>query len=275
MEEKEHQYHILPPSPWPIYAAFCAFVFALSLIAIMHGWPYRKEAAIISSLLVLSAMFFWWRSVISEAIKEKAHNFVVQKGLKIGMALFILSELMFFFVFFWSFFKAWLYPIHTVEELWATSKLLTWPPKGIEPLDVWNIPFTNTLILLLSGTTVTWAHYSVLENNKSNVVKALAITVFLALCFTCLQAYEYYHAAFSFKEEGYKSIYSSNFYMATGFHGLHVIIGTIFLTVCLIRAIKNQFSVENHLGLEFAAWYWHFVDVIWLFLFVFVYWLSS
>jgi len=186
-----------------------------------------------------------------------------------GMALFILSEVMFFFAFFFAYFKASLMPVDIFNfDTYSVLAAGVWPPEGVKTFDPWDIPFMNTLILLLSGTTVTWAHHSLLHNNQKGLIQGLACTVFLGVCFTALQAYEYSHAAFGFTD----GIYPSNFYMATGFHGFHVIIGTIFLAVCLVRAIKGQLTIKGHLGLEFAAWYWHFVDVVWLFLFICVYW---
>jgi cytochrome c oxidase subunit 3 len=219
-------------------------------------------------LLVLFTMFVWWRDVVKEGRVDKAHTELVRKGLSIGMALFILSEVMFFFAFFWSFFKASLFPEMVLDGgVWPIKDGI-WPPEGIETFDPWSIPLMNTLVLLLSGTTVTWAHHALLENNKKEMVQGLTITVILGFIFSCLQAFEYYHAPFKFTD----GIYASNFYMATGFHGAHVLIGTIFLTVCLFRARKGHFEKGNgHLGFEFAAWYWHFVDVVWLFLYVFVY----
>ncbi|MGZ7210052.1 MAG: cytochrome c oxidase subunit 3, partial [Methanobacterium sp.] len=204
---------------------------------------------------------------VKEGLIGKHHTNVVRNGLKIGMALFILSEVMFFGAFFGGFFKSRLDPVHILDGVWAVKEGI-WPPAGIHTFDPWDIPFLNTLILLLSGCTVTWAHYSLLENNKKDLVKALTITVALGFIFTLFQAYEYHHAPFKFSD----GIYPSNFFMATGFHGFHVIVGTIFLAVCLFRARKGHFEAGNgHLGFEFAAWYWHFVDVVWLFLFVFIY----
>jgi cytochrome c oxidase subunit 3 len=173
------------------------------------------------------------------------------------MALFIASEVMFFSAFFWAFFTSSLFPVGGV-----------WPPKGIHPFDPFEFPFLNTLILLLSGTTVTWAHHSLLEGNQKGLVQGLTVTVLLGLSFTCVQGYEYAHAAFTFTG----GIYPSTFFMATGFHGFHVIIGTCFLAVCLWRAQRGDFTPTHHFGLEAAAWYWHFVDVVWLFLFVCIYW---
>jgi cytochrome c oxidase subunit 3 len=174
---------------------------------------------------------------------------------------------MFFFAFFFAFFHEVIFPVDQLDGVWSVGNGV-WPPVHIKTLDPWSLPFMNTLILLLSGTTVTWAHYAMLENNRSDMIRGLGYTIGLGLFFSCVQAYEYIHASFKFTE----GVYPSIFYMATGFHGLHVFIGTIFLAVCWIRAKNGHFDKGNgHLGFEFAAWYWHFVDVVWLFLFVFVY----
>jgi cytochrome c oxidase subunit 3 len=215
---------------------------------------------------VLYCMFGWWRDVIREGMVDHAHTVPVQRGLRFGMGLFITSEVLFFAAFFWAFFGASTLPREPLTDVW-TIKEGIWPPKGIHPFDPWHLPFLNTLILLLSGTTVTWAHAALLSGDRKNLIQGLWYTVILGALFTACQAYEYTHAAFGFKD----TVYASTFFMATGFHGLHVIIGTIFLAVCLVRAYKNQFSPQHHLGFEFAAWYWHFVDVVWLFLFIFVY----
>jgi cytochrome c oxidase subunit III len=207
--------------------------------------------------MVLGTMAVWWRDVIREATFQGYHTPVVQLGLRYGMALFIASEVMFFAAFFWAFFTSSLFPVGGV-----------WPPAGIHPFNPFEFPFLNTLILLLSGTTVTWAHHSLLEGNQKGLVQGLTVTVLLGISFTCVQAYEYSHAAFTFSG----GIYPSTFFMATGFHGFHVIIGTTFLAVCLWRAQRGDFTPTHHFGLEAAAWYWHFVDVVWLFLFVCIYW---
>ena len=277
MGKPKHDFHLVDPSPMPILAAMATFFMFLGFTNQIHGWGFGLLHSMIGIGTVTAVAIFWWRDVIKEAITDKAHTLVVQKGLSLGMGLFIFSEVMFFFTFFWSFFKAWLDPVMIIEDLWASSAGLDigWPPEGIQTFDAFTIPFINTLILLLSGTTVTWAHHSMLTDGK-DTVKALTITVILGIIFSCLQAVEYMHATFAFAEEGTKAIYSSNFYMATGFHGLHVILGTIFLIVCLFRAKKGHFGKNKpNLCFEFAAWYWHFVDVVWLFLFVFVYWLSA
>lgn len=268
----KHDYHLVDPSPWPIVGAFSALALFVGVVMFLHGYTAGKILLPAGLLMVILTLYVWWKDVVKEGLVEKHHTSVVRHGLRLGMALFISSEVMFFFVFFWSFFKFSLAPelVFDGTHIFETGSTViagTWPPSGIETFDPWDIPFINTLILLLSGTTVTWAHYALLNNNQRDLVRGLTITVILGVIFTCLQVYEYHHATFGFKE----GIYPSNFYMATGFHGAHVLIGTIFLAVCLIRAKKGQLSPEGHLGFEFAAWYWHFVDVVWLFLFAFIY----
>jgi cytochrome c oxidase subunit 3 len=228
---------------------------AIGGVLFMHGYGYTL--LILGAIGVLLTMAVWWRDVINEATFQGYHTPVVQIGMRYGMALFIASEVMFFSAFFWAFFTSSLYPVGGV-----------WPPAGIHPFNPFEFPFLNTLILLLSGTTVTWAHHSLLEGNQKGLVQGLTVTVLLGLSFTCVQAYEYAHAAFTFSG----GIYPSTFFMATGFHGFHVIIGTTFLAVCLWRAQRGDFTPTHHFGLEAAAWYWHFVDVVWLFLFVCIYW---
>lgn len=262
-----HPYHLVDPSPWPALGAFSLLTLALGGAMFMHHKPGGHVVPLIGLAGVLYTMFVWWRDVIKEGMFDNAHTKAVRTGLRFGMALFIVSEVLFFAAFFWSFFNASTLPkLPITDDIWKITAG-TWPPAGIKPFDPMHLPFLNTLILLLSGTTVTWAHHAILNRNMKNAVTALYYTVGLGISFTALQAWEYTHAAFGFKD----GVYASNFFMATGFHGFHVIVGTIFLTVCLIRAKKNQFTPEHHLGFEFAAWYWHFVDVVWLFLFVFVY----
>jgi cytochrome c oxidase subunit 3 len=207
----------------------------------------------------------WWRDVIHEG-RTGHHTDVVSKGLRIGMALFITSEVLFFFAFFWAYFWGALYPPETTEGY-------QWLPEGAHPVETWDIPFLNTMILLLSGCTVTWAHHAIREDDNRTGFKALALTVALGVIFTAFQAYEYVHTIFS--PVGFQissGIFGSTFYMATGFHGFHVMIGTSFLAVCMMRAWYGHFRADKHVGLEAAAWYWHFVDVVWLFLFAWVYW---
>ena len=254
----KHPYHLVDPSPWPIVGAFSALVMAIGAVMFMHeGGPWILVAGL---AMVLFTMAMWWRDVVREAQGGACHTPVVQLGLRYGMVLFIASEVMFFAAFFWAFFNASLFPTEALGGVW--------PPAGIESFDPWSLPLLNTVILLTSGVTVTWAHHALREGNREQLILGLLITVLLGLTFTGLQAVEYLEAPFSFRE----GIYPSTFFMATGFHGFHVIVGTIFLTVCLVRSIKGHFTPKQHFGFEAAAWYWHFVDVVWLFLFVAVYW---
>jgi cytochrome c oxidase subunit III len=267
MEAKTHPFHLVDLSPWPILSAFSLLFLASGGVMVMHHYSFAWPVLILGCMSVLFCMYSWWRDVIKEGVVDGAHTEPVRMGLRIGMALFILSEVMFFFAFFFSFFKFSLFPVGILEGVWIKAEGI-WPPAGIETFDPWHLPFMNTLILLLSGTTVTWAHYAILENNQKDAAEALGYTVFLGAFFSIMQAFEYHHASFGFKD----GVYAANFYMATGFHGAHVMIGTIFLAVCYFRTIKGHFAAgKGHLGFEFAAWYWHFVDVVWLFLFAFVY----
>ncbi len=265
--KQSHPYHLVDPSPLPLLASLCAFMLVGGAALFMHDHAPGQYVMIAGFLGVLACMYAWWKTVIREGIVGKHHTGVVQRGLRMGMVLFILSEVMFFSAFFWAFFNASLFPRLPLEDTWDIFAGI-WPPEGIVTFDAWDLPFINTLILLLSGTTVTWAHHALLEGNNRGLVQGLACTVALGVLFTLTQAYEYHHAAFGFTD----GVYASAFYMATGFHGVHVIIGTIFLAVCLVRATRGTLTKDGHLGLEFAAWYWHFVDVVWLFLFVCVYW---
>ncbi|MCH7806161.1 MAG: cytochrome c oxidase subunit 3, partial [Proteobacteria bacterium] len=229
-------------------------------------------------VLVLATMALWWRDVVREATFEHRHTPVVTLHHRYGMALFIASEVMFFVAFFWAFFNASLFPTAATEvpgwmeqTFWAPLVAGQWPPVGVVPFETFDVPFLNTLVLLSSGCTVTWAHHAMLEGNRKGLKLGLWCTVLLGILFTSLQAYEYSHAAFGFGGD----IYGSTFFMATGFHGFHVIIGTVFLSVCLYRAYIGHFTPKQHFGFEAAAWYWHFVDVVWLFLFTSIYWWGS
>ena len=270
-----HDYHLVDPSPWPIVGTFAGASFFFGFILFMHPnffgdgmqgtleglGPWLLAPGI---LLLFVTGWFWWRDVIREAEFQGFHTPVVQLGMRYGMALFICSEVMFFAAFFWAFFDASLFPKELPYEIPGG----VWPPKGVVPFEAFELPFMNTLILLTSGVTVTWAHHALIEGNRKALLQGLGLTILLGICFTSLQAYEYSHAGFSFSG----GIYGSTFFMATGFHGFHVIIGTTFLTVCFFRARAGHFKPEHHFGFEAAAWYWHFVDVVWLFLFICVYW---
>jgi len=270
----KHDYHLVNPSPWPLVGSVFAFILAIGLVVVMKGLVLDQESPLhfflgqgqpwllgLGGLGIAYTMIGWWLDVIKES-REGDHTPVVEIGLRYGMILFIASEVMFFVAWFWIFFEAAIFHDARLTEGWQQ-----WPPEGIETFDPFHIPLMNTLVLLLSGTTVTWAHHAIQIGDRKNAKIALGLTIFLGLCFTALQVYEYAHAAFGFSG----SLYGAAFFMATGFHGAHVIIGTIFLTVCFLRLMAGQFTPEKHFGFEAAAWYWHFVDVVWLFLFTFVY----
>ena len=289
-----HDYHLVNPSPWPLVSSFAVTVMMVGAVVWMKGLVGDDAGPVASALLgegekalfiagfvgVLVSMFAWWADVIKES-KAGDHTPVVSIGLRYGMVLFIASEIMFFAAFFWMFFEMAIFNEARANipevALWADTATAwsTWPPKGIETLEAWQLPLLNTVILLLSGTTVTWAHHALQVGDRSAAKTGLLITVALGVLFTAVQAYEYYHIVHEnlfFNEEAANSgLYGSIFFMATGFHGFHVLIGTIFLAVCLFRLYAGQMSPAKHFGFEAAAWYWHFVDVVWLFLFAFVY----
>ena len=224
----------------------------------MHG--FRPTLVLVGLLVVILTSVVWWRDVIREGLFQGHHTAKVAAGLRQGMILFILSEVVFFGAFFWGFFHSSMGP--------AVELGSTWPPVGVVGLDTFSVPLLNTVVLLSSGVRVTWAHHSLLAEDKRGVVWGLVVTVVLGAYFTYLQVNEYIRSFFTISD----GVYGSCFYVATGFHGLHVLIGRTFLLVCLFRAVNDSFSAAHHVGLERAAWYWHFVDVVWLFLFTFVYW---
>lgn len=255
-------YHLVAPSAMPLLSSFAAGLLAVGVVLFMHkakigDFTIGATGIYLGLAAVLACMFFWWRDIIREATFEKLHGPLVKLGLRYGMALFICSEVMFFVAFFWAYFSSAIYPVGGV-----------WPPKGIATFDPFDLPLVMTLILLLSGCTVTFAHHALAEGRTKDAVQSLGITVGLGVLFSFFQFYEYAHAHFTIKD----GIYPSAFFMATGFHGFHVIVGTIFLAVCWWRTAKGHFTRDSHFGFEAAAWYWHFVDVVWLFLFVSIYW---
>lgn len=279
-----HDYHLVDPSPWPLVSSIAATVMMVGAVMWMKGLfgvPEGTSWLFYAGLAgVLYSVFGWWSDVIKES-HAGDHTPVVSIGLRYGMVLFIASEVMFFAAFFWMFFEMAIFNEARTSipevSMWAdtASAWSTWPPKGIEVLSAWQLPLLNTVILLLSGTTVTWAHHALQVNDRAGAKLALAITVALGLIFTAVQAYEYHHILHDnlfYNEEAVNSgLYGSVFFLATGFHGFHVLLGTIFLIVCLGRLLVGHFTPEKHFGFEAAAWYWHFVDVVWLFLFAFVY----
>nr|ARH55031.1 cytochrome c oxidase subunit 3 [Haliplus sibiricus] len=256
-----HPFHLVDYSPWPLTGAMGTMITVSGLVKWFH--QYNLNLFIIGTLIILLTMIQWWRDVTREGTYQGLHTYNVTMGLRWGMILFITSEVFFFISFFWGFFHSSLSPTIEIGAMW--------PPMGITPFNPLEIPLLNTLILLTSGVTVTWAHHSLMENNYNQSLQSLLITVILGLYFTILQAYEYIESPFTIAD----TVYGSSFFMATGFHGIHVIIGTSFLLICLIRHYLNHFSSIHHFGFEAAAWYWHFVDVVWLFLYISIYWWGS
>lgn len=256
--KKFHTFHIVDQSPWPIVAALGSLILTTGLT---KWFNINNFNLILTGLIILSITSYqWWRDVTRESTLQGLHTLTVINGIRWGMILFITSEVLFFFSFFWAFFHRSLSP--TLETgIW-------WPPGGVVPFNPFEIPLLNTLILLSSGVSVTWAHHRLIQGNHSQTIYSLIVTIILGIYFTILQAYEYLEATFCIAD----SVYGATFFVATGFHGLHVLVGTRFLIVCLARIIINQISYSHHFGFEAAAWYWHFVDVVWLFLYINVYW---
>uniref|UniRef100_A0AAU7VAI2 Cytochrome c oxidase subunit 3 n=1 Tax=Stenopsocus nepalensis TaxID=3074945 RepID=A0AAU7VAI2_9NEOP len=258
MLNQNHPFHLVNSSPWPLTGALAALFMTLGMVEWFHS-P-KSLLMTIGLITLILTMIQWWRDVIRESTFQGNHSFFVSNGMRWGMILFITSEVLFFLSFFWAFFHSSLAP--------SMELGLSWPPNGVHPFNPIQIPLLNTIILLSSGATITWAHHALLKNNYTQTVSSLVLTVVLGLYFTTLQAYEYIEASFTIAD----SVYGSTFFMATGFHGLHVIIGTIFIVISLGRQVKPHFSNNHHFGFEAAAWYWHFVDVVWLFLYVSIYW---
>nr|YP_009632251.1 cytochrome c oxidase subunit III [Paralithodes platypus]ASS30837.1 cytochrome c oxidase subunit III [Paralithodes platypus] len=253
-----HPYHLVDMSPWPLTGSISAMMLTTGLVKWFH--QFNMDLLILGLLTTVLTMIQWWRDVTREATYQGLHTKIVENGMRWGMILFIVSEVLFFFSFFWAFFHSSLSPTAEIG--------MSWPPKGIDPFNPFQIPLLNTIILLSSGATVTWAHHAIMEGNHKQSMQSLLITVVLGLYFSALQALEYVEAPFTIAD----SVFGATFFVATGFHGLHVIIGTSFLMICLFRLYKCHFSSGHHFGFEAAAWYWHFVDVVWLFLYVFIYW---
>nr|YP_009536351.1 cytochrome c oxidase subunit III [Ornithodoros parkeri]AYN50629.1 cytochrome c oxidase subunit III [Ornithodoros parkeri] len=251
-------FHLVDKSPWPLTGSIAALSFMIGMINMMH---FSNMMLIqLAILIIIMTMIQWWRDICRESSFQGNHTFVVLLNMKWGMMLFIVSEVLFFVSFFWSFFHSSLSPNIEIGSMW--------PPSGIIPFNPFSIPLLNTTILLSSGISVTWAHHSILMKNYNESQNALLMTIMLGIMFTTLQSWEYLQAMFSISD----SIYGSTFFMSTGFHGIHVLIGTTFLLISSLRIYLSHFSNKHHFGFEAAAWYWHFVDVVWLFLYTFVYW---
>jgi cytochrome c oxidase subunit 3 len=255
-----HSFHLVDPSPWPLISGFSAFMLTFGGVLYMNGYLGGGFLWRFGFLMILSMMYVWWRDIIREATIEGQHTSSVQSGLRMGVLLFIVSEIMFFFAFFWAFFHSSFNPSPLIGGVW--------PPAFLEVISPWKLPLLNTILLLSSGAAVTAAHHAIVMGSKVEAIKGLVVTIILAIIFTIMQGVEYVSSSFTISD----GVYGSVFFMATGFHGFHVFIGTCFLIVCLLRLNIDHFTKEHHFGFESAAWYWHFVDVVWLFLFVTIYW---
>ena len=258
-----HPFHLVSPSPWPIFTSIAILTLTTTFVLMVHNFNNAEYLLILAVILVISSMSLWFRDVISEGTYLGDHTLSVQRGLNMGVGLFIVSECLFFLAIFWAFFHSALSPN---IELGAQ-----WPPMGIESINPFELPLLNTVILLSSGVTVTYAHHSLIQGNRSGALYGLVFTIILAIIFTALQAIEYTVSSFTISD----GTFGSCFYFGTGFHGLHVIIGTAFLAVGLWRVLAYHSTDNHHLGLESAILYWHFVDVVWLFLFISIYYWGS
>nr|QRF92828.1 cytochrome c oxidase subunit III [Hyalomma marginatum] len=253
-----HPFHLVEKSPWPLTSSISALSLTLGFICYFHN--LNMYMIMMAFCMIFLSSFQWWRDVSREASFQGFHTIYVLKGLKLGMILFILSEIFFFISFFWAFFHSSLSPNVEIGSMW--------PPKNIMAFNPFEIPLLNSTVLISSGVTITWSHHAILNENYFSSLKSLLITIILGFIFTIFQIFEYFQSQFSISD----SIFGSTFFMTTGFHGFHVLIGTVFLLVSYIRIKSQLISSKHHFGFEASAWYWHFVDVIWLFLFTFMYW---
>nr|YP_010531117.1 cytochrome c oxidase subunit III [Dentathalia scutellariae]UXW93339.1 cytochrome c oxidase subunit III [Dentathalia scutellariae] len=258
MINKNHPFHMVDYSPWPILGALSTMILVAGSVKLFH--QNSNYLLILGITITLMIMYQWWRDVVRESTFQGLHTHKVMMNMRWGMILFISSEIFFFISFFWAFFHTSLSPSIEIGSIW--------PPKGILTFNPTSIPLLNTLILISSGATITWTHHSLMNNNKMESMKSLMLTITLGILFSILQGYEYKMAPFTITD----SVYGSTFFMATGFHGLHVLIGTTFLYINFNRIKSNHFSTYHHFGFEAAAWYWHFVDIVWLFLYISIYW---
>ena len=258
-----HPYHLVSPSPWPLTTSLSLLILTTSGVLAMHNFANSSITFFIGLFLVNYSMLIWFRDVIAEGTYKGNHTLAVQKGITIGIALFIISEVFFFLAIFWAYFHSALSPD---VEIGAE-----WPPMGVQAINPFELPLLNTIILLSSGFTVTYAHHSIIEGNRAGALYGLVYTIILAIIFTALQGIEYSVSSFTISD----GVFGSCFYFGTGFHGLHVIIGTIFILVGFWRVLSYHLTDNHHLGLESGIFYWHFVDIVWLFLYIFIYYWGS
>nr|YP_004935010.1 cytochrome c oxidase subunit III [Salinator rhamphidia]AEQ93896.1 cytochrome c oxidase subunit III [Salinator rhamphidia] len=254
-------FHLVEFSPWPLLASFAILCMPVGLCYFIRGGTMTLMTLGLAATAVIATV--WWRDVVREATFQGFHGSYVAQGLKVGVGLFIVSEVCFFFAFFWAYFHSSLAPSIEIGA--------HWPPSGISPLEAFQVPLLNTSVLLLSGVSITWTHHSIEEGNRPSAIQGLALTLALGLYFLFLQYGEYAETSFAISD----SIYGSSFFLATGFHGTHVAVGATFLFVCLLRLSSLHYDKDHHVGFLSSAWYWHFVDVVWLFLYVSIYWWGS
>nr|UNJ18897.1 cytochrome c oxidase subunit 3 [Cyanidiaceae sp.] len=260
---QRYPYHLVDPSPWPLIVSFSVLITLFGGVLYFHTYEGSLVILFFGISSLLTVIFVWWRDVTREATFEGHHTIIVQFGMRYGIILFIFSEVILFIAFFWAFFHNSLVP--------ALESGVVWPPKGIQLFSPWDIPFLNTIILLLSGCAVTWSHNCIISGFRRQAIFSLILTIILAFIFTIFQVYEYAIASFHLSD----GVYGSTFFIMTGLHGFHVIVGSLFLFVCVVRLVEYHFTIQHHYGFEAATWYWHFVDVVWLFLFVSIYWWGS
>lgn len=260
--KKFHIFHIVEPSPWPIIASISALsvTYSTAIWANYSSWNIILPIGLVIAIITI---FCWTHDIFSEASTQGEHSKKAEKALKTGIILFITSEVFLFISFFWAFFQRRLAP--NVEEG------VNWPPKSINPFNPIEVPILNTILLVSSGASITWSHHAIHANKIKEIFLTLLVTIILGGTFTIFQAIEYWNAEFTITD----STYGCSFFIATGFHGLHVLIGSTFLAICLIQIKKITISNNKFIRFEAAAWYWHFVDVVWLFLLISIYWWGS
>jgi cytochrome c oxidase subunit III len=276
MSQNTKNYYLPGPSFWPLIASISLFLLAGGFTMVLNKIAMGTPLMIAGGLTLAYLLFGWFKEVIGESV-SKVYNKQVDKSFRWGMGWFIFSEVMFFFGFFGALFYT-----RNVSIPWLADAQLLWPgfaaawpsagpglTEAFTPMGAWGLPAINTLLLLSSGVTLTWAHWGLMKDNRKQLTIGLILTIALGVLFLYLQAHEYAEAGFTIKT----GIYGATFYMLTGFHGLHVTMGAIMLSIILFRVLKGHFNSHDHFGFEAVAWYWHFVDVVWLFLFIFVYWL--
>lgn len=253
-----HPFHIVERSPWPLTRAIRSLFITSGIIALIN--KLSSFLLLIGIITCLLSIYQWWRDISRESTFQGYHTQIVVKGIKLGIILFIISEILFFFSFFWTYFHAILSPDIEIGQ--------KWPPTGISPFNPYHIPLLNTIILLSSGVTITWTHHALINKNFNNIIFRILITIILGIYFSILQLFEYIESSFTIRDR----IFGRIFFLRTGFHGIHVLIGTTFIFINFLRIIINHYNNKHHFGFEARAWYWHFVDVVWLFLYTFVYW---